>query len=82
MPATSVHGADGGPFAGKTRSFTVLPGGRHGTACKGCGSTLYPSRRESSTVRTIGGARLEVDVFRCRCGRGLEVRRPMEAAAA
>jgi hypothetical protein len=33
-------------------------------------------------VRTIGGSKLTVDVFRCECGKGQQVRRPLEAAAA
>jgi hypothetical protein len=80
MPRTTV--LDGSDFAGKTKSFTVLPGGGGWPTCRSCGSTLYPQRFESSKVRSIGGARLAVDKFRCRCGVGREVRRPLEAAAA
>jgi len=83
MPATTVHPAIGGSdFRGKTRSFTVLPGGRHWATCKACGSTLYPQRFESSRVRTVCGSRLTVETYRCRCGKGHQVRRPLEAAAA
>ena len=83
MPATTVHPAIGGSdFRGKTRSFTVLPGGGSWPTCRHCGGTIYPQRFESSKVRSIGGARLTVDKFRCRCGKGHEVRRPLEAAAA
>ena len=83
MPATTVHPAIGGSeFRGKTRSFTVLPGGGSWRTCRHCGSTIYPQRFESSKVRSIGGARLAVDKFRCRCCKGHEVRRPLEAAAA
>lgn len=83
MPARTVHPAVGGAdFKGTARSFTVLPGGRSWPTCRGCGSTLYPQRRESTKVRTIGGSRLTVELYRCRCGRGHQVRRPVEAAAA
>jgi hypothetical protein len=77
MPRTTV--LDGSEFAGKTTSFSVLQGGRSWPTCRGCGSTIYPQRRESSKVRTIGGSSLNVEKYRCRCGRGQEVRR---AAAA
>jgi hypothetical protein len=73
MPATTV--LDGSDFAGKTKSFTVLQGGGGWPTCKSCGSTLYPQRRESAKVRTIGGSSLNVEKYRCRCGRGQEVRR-------
>jgi hypothetical protein len=73
MPRTTV--LDGSEFAGKTKSFTVLQGGGSWPTCRGCGSTLYAQRRESAKVRTIGGSRLNVDKYRCRCGRGQEVRR-------
>ena len=64
------------PFNGTSRSFTVLPrkAGSWST-CKSCGSTLYPQRHESSKVRVIGGTRMAVDLFRCGCGKGQEVRR-------
>ena len=75
MPGTTVpHTLDGADFQGKTRSFTVLPGGKTWPTCRHCGSTIYPSRFESSGVRTIRG-RLNVEKYRCRCGRGHEVRR-------
>ena len=73
---------DDSPFEGRTKSFTVLPGGGSWPTCKACGSTLYPSLRESSKPRTVGGSRLNVEKYRCRCGKGQEVRRPWEAAAA
>jgi hypothetical protein len=85
MPRIDPKGTphDGGDdFRGKTRSFTVLPGGRGWPTCKGCGSTIYPQRFESSKVRTIGRSRLTVEVYRCKCGKGHQVRRPLEAAAA
>ena len=82
MPAPTVPGPlDGSGFAGKTESFTVLPGGRSWPMCTRCGSTLWPSRREGSTVRTFGGSRRNVDKYRCRCGKGHEVRRPWEEGA-
>ncbi len=83
MPAQTVPGPlDGAEFRGKTKSFTVHEGGGSWPTCRHCGSTLYPSRRESSNVRTIGGSRLNVETYRCRCGTGRQVRRTVEAAAA
>lgn len=70
---------EGSPFTGQTRSFTVLRGGAGWETCRSCGSTLYPQRRESEKVRTIGGARLTVEKYRCRCGVGREVRRELAA---
>ena len=82
MPAPTVPGPlDGAEFAGRSKSFAVLPGGTSWPTCKSCGSTLYPSRREGCKVRTIGGSRLNVEKYRCRCGTGREVPRPLEAAA-
>jgi hypothetical protein len=64
MPATTVPGPlDGADFRGKTRSFTVLPGGKGWPTCKACGSSLY-GRRERVYQRTIGGRRMSVEVFR------------------
>ena len=83
MPAPTGPGPlDGTDFRGKTKSFTVLDGGASWPTCRVCGSTLYPSPRESSRPRMIGGSRLTVDIYRCRCGTGRQVRRPVEAAAA
>ena len=73
MPRTTV--LDGSEFAGRTKSFTVLHGGASWPTCKSCGSTIYPQRRVTSKVRTIGGSRLNVDKYRCLCGRGQEVSR-------
>ena len=70
------------PYAGRSRSFTVLPTGSNWPKCKRCGSTLHPSRFESSGERPIAGSRLTIDRYLCRCGKGHEVRRPLEAAAA
>ena len=39
-------------YAGKTKSFTVLPGGGGWPTCRSCGSTLYPQRFESSKRST------------------------------
>lgn len=72
MPTIDI---DASGFAGRSRSFTVLAGGKGCTTCRNCGSSLYPSRRERVKVRTIAGSRLNVDKYRCRCGRGQEVRR-------
>jgi hypothetical protein len=73
MPQTTV--LDGSEFAGRTQSFTVLPRSSSWAKCKRCGSTLYPQRFVSAGVRTIAGSRMTVDTFRCRCGRGQQVRR-------
>jgi hypothetical protein len=82
MPAPTVPGPlDGADFAGKSRSFTALPGGKSWPTCKSCGSPLY-GRRERIVQRNIGGTRTNVEVYRCRCRTGQEVRRPLEAAAA
>ena len=73
---------DDSPFGGRTQSFTVLQGGGSGETCPGCGSTLLPSRLEyRRRRRVIGGRELAVDKYRCRCGRGREIRRPLEQAA-
>lgn len=70
----------GSPFAGQTRSFTIIRGGGGWETCRSCGSTLYPSRREKdSNVRMIGGARMNVDRYVCRCGTGRLI--PRELAA-
>jgi hypothetical protein len=68
MPAPTLPGPlDGAGFKGKTKSFTILPGGKSWPTC--------PSRRESVKVRTIGGTRMNVEKYRCGCLTGLEVRR-------
>jgi hypothetical protein len=72
MPTIDLNASG---FEGRRRSLTVLTGGKGWATCRTCGSTLYPSRRESSKFRTVGGSRLNVEKFRCRCGRGHEVRR-------
>jgi hypothetical protein len=73
---TVPHALDGLDFRGKTRTYTTLPRSAGSwPTCRRCGSTLTPRRFESSGVRTIGGSRLSVDVYRCGCGRGQEVRR-------
>jgi hypothetical protein len=82
MPAPTVPGPlDGADFGGKSRSFTVLPGGKSWPTCKRCGSSLY-GRRERVVERNINGTRTNVEVYRCRCRTGQEVRPPLGAAAA
>jgi hypothetical protein len=76
MPTIDKQGS---PFGGRSRSFTVLRGGAGWETCRSCGSVLYPQRRESEKVRTIGGSRLTVEKYRCRCGVGREVRRELAA---
>jgi hypothetical protein len=68
------------PFIGTSRSFTALPRkpGSWST-CRHCSSTLYPQRLESRKLRVIGGSKMAVDKFRCRCGRGREIRRELAA---
>jgi hypothetical protein len=73
---------DDSPFRGRTKSFTVQPGGKSWPTCRSCGSTLWPSRRESAKARVIAGAHAHVEKYRCRCGKGREVRRPWEDAQA
>jgi hypothetical protein len=68
-------------FTGRSRSFTTLPGSREYLKCRRCGSSLY-GRREGTTWSKVGGVRFEVEVFRCRCGAGNQVRRPVEEGAA
>jgi len=41
-----------------------------------------PVEAGEAKARTIGGSRLNVEKYRCRCGKGREVRRPLGAAAA
>jgi hypothetical protein len=73
---------DGGDFRGTSRSFTVLRGGAGWETCPDCNSTLVPSRLEyRNRRRVIAGRELSVDKFRCLCGRGREIRRPLEQAA-
>ena len=43
-------------------------------SCRRCGSSLA-GRRERVRWRGTRGLRLEVEVFRCKCGRRREVRR-------
>jgi hypothetical protein len=82
MPAPTVPAPlDGADFAGKSRSFTVLPGGKSWPTCNRCGSSLY-GRRERVVERNINDTRTNVEVYRCRCRTGQEVRRPLGAAAA
>jgi hypothetical protein len=70
MSKTTVPGPlDAAGFKGRSKSFAVITSGKSWPTCRACGSTLYPSRRESSTK------------YRCRCGVGREVRRPWEEGA-
>ena len=75
MPTIDLNASG---FEGRSRSFTVLTGGKGWATCRTSGSTLYPARRESSKVSTVGGSRLSVEKFRCRCSHGHEVRRAAE----
>ncbi len=82
LPQPYTPPSAGPDFRGKTKSFTVLPGGGGWPTCRHCGSTIYPQRFESTNVRSIAGSRMAVDRYVCRCGKGHEVHRPLEAAAA
>jgi hypothetical protein len=84
MIGTTVPPAlDGLDFRGKSWSYTTLQRGAGSWAtCKRCGSTLTPSRFVSSGARTLAGSRVTIDRYRCGCGKGHEIRRPLEAAAA
>jgi hypothetical protein len=65
------------PYEGVSRSFTFMPAhARPWPTCTRCGSSLA-GRYENTTTRSITGMRYVVDVFRCRCGRGREVRHPV-----
>jgi hypothetical protein len=64
------------PFEGVSRSTSTLQTACRWPHCKRCGSSLA-GRHESTAPRRIRGAPYVVDVFRCSCGRGREVRRPM-----
>jgi len=76
MSKTTVLGPlDGADFAGRSKSFAVLPGGKSWPSCRSCGSTLYPSRRKGEKARTFVGSRSSVEKYVCRCGVGREVRR-------
>ena len=46
--------------------------------CRQCGSSLA-GRRQAVRWSTVGGVRFMVDVFRCGCGRGRQVRREVAA---
>ena len=67
------------PFAGRSRSFTVLRGR--------CGLGDVPQPRLDAVPvapgvrdgRTIGGKRLVVEKYRCRCLTGREIRRELAA---
>jgi hypothetical protein len=69
MPTIDLNNSD---FCGNTS--------RPGTAtftdnsCKACGSSLA-GRTEAVRERTAGGVRFQVELYRCRCGRGRELRR-------
>ena len=68
-------------FSGTSRSFTLMAGARRHAECRHCGSSLA-GRLEDQAVRTVGGTRMAVDTFRCRCGHGRQVRRELSGAAA
>ena len=70
MPRTTV--LDGSDFTGKTRSFTVLPGGGSWPTFRHCGSTIYPQRFESPKVRSMDWAL--ADAERLRAAGWLEAR--------
>lgn len=66
---------DDTPFEGISRSVTIINGKRPWPTCRHCGSVLTGSRHEKTTTRRAAGMRHVIDVFRCGCGRGREVRR-------
>lgn len=46
--------------------------------CRGCGSSLV-GRREAVRHQTTRGIRYVVETFRCRCGRGRQIKREVAA---
>jgi hypothetical protein len=76
MPSISLNDT---PFDGRT---SPLPSGGEPPSlkCRRCGSALA-GRREKMRRQTTAGIRYVVDTFRCRCGRGRHVRRPVKGAA-
>jgi hypothetical protein len=64
------------PFTGMSRSITRWSGGRTSFDCQRCGSSLA-KRRESVRRTTTAGVAYVVETFRCRCGRGRRLTRPV-----
>jgi hypothetical protein len=67
------------PFRGVNRSYSQLIGHQAYAECRSCGSSLA-GRREAVRWSVRAGVRYAVEVYRCRCGRGRQVRRPERAA--
>ena len=63
-------------FRGVSRSFTRMQSARTTISCASCTSSLV-NRRETTRWAKIGKVRYEIVVFRCRCGKRREIRRPM-----
>ena len=63
------------PFEGVSRSVTYLHTPRRRVSCLHCGSALTANRYEGRRWSTVLGVAYEVDLYRCGCGRGRQVRR-------
>ena len=64
------------PYSGVSRSFVSLSTRPRWPDCRRCGSSLA-GRKKNVFWRTISGTDYEVTTFRCRCGCGRQVRRPI-----
>jgi hypothetical protein len=71
---------DQGGFYGRV-SRPAAPASRGSLECRHCGSSLA-GRRQELRQTTIGGVAHIVEVFRCPCGHGRHVRRPVDRGAA
>jgi hypothetical protein len=68
---------DGSDYAGRTSGLPWrLPHDR--LDCRRCGSSLH-GRRQRVRWATVGKATFQVEVFRCRCGAGRNIRREVAA---
>jgi hypothetical protein len=63
------------PFSGVSRSYTTLSGTAGWPECRSCGSSL--AGRLERVLNATATRDHAVEVFRCRCGRGRHVRRPV-----
>ena len=74
MRSVNLHDS---PFDGRTSS-PPWGGPRYATECTRCGSSLA-GRREAVRRGTTKGIRYVVETFRCRCGRGRQIKREVAA---
>ena len=64
------------PFYGRT-STPAVEVERTRPECLRCGSALA-GRRQAVRWSTVAGVTIRIDVYRCRCGRGRHLRRPLK----